>query len=188
MWWPDTKANLGRATRIVAALAAAAMLAGCFQPLYSDGTPIGGRSMRQQLSSVDVDQISAPNGTPLARLAVEVRNALLFDLNGGSGPSAPTHRLKVNLTTSTKSVIVDIQTARPDILNYGIDAVYTLTEISTGKAVVRGTTFARVSSDIPGQEQRFARQRGERDAESRAAKVIAESIRTRLASYFVAGT
>jgi LPS-assembly lipoprotein len=45
-----------------------------------------------------------------------------------------------------------------------------------------------VSYDIPGQEQRFARQRGLRDAENRAAKVIASQIRTRLASYFVAGT
>jgi LPS-assembly lipoprotein len=63
-----------------------------------------------------------------------------------------------------------------------------LTEIATGKVVVTGTTFARVSYDIPGQQQRFARQRGLRDAESRAAKVIADNIRSRLASYFVAGT
>ena len=54
--------------------------------------------------------------------------------------------------------------------------------------MVTGQTFARVSYDIPGQEQRFARLRGLRDAETRAAKVIAENIRTRLASYFAAGT
>ena len=54
--------------------------------------------------------------------------------------------------------------------------------------MVTGQTFARVSSDTPGQQQRFARVRGLRDAESRAAKVIAENIRSRLASYFVAGT
>ena len=51
-----------------------------------------------------------------------------------------------------------------------------------------GQTFARVSYDIPGQQQRFARARGLRDAENRAAKVIADNIRSRLASYFVAGT
>ena len=51
-----------------------------------------------------------------------------------------------------------------------------------------GQTFARVSYDIPGQEQRFARLRGLRDAENRAAKVIADNVRTRLASYFAAGT
>jgi LPS-assembly lipoprotein len=53
---------------------------------------------------------------------------------------------------------------------------------------VTGQTFARVSYDIPGQEQRFARIRGLRDAENRATKVVADNIRNRLASYFVAGT
>jgi LPS-assembly lipoprotein len=45
-----------------------------------------------------------------------------------------------------------------------------------------------VSYDIPGAEQRFARIRGLRDAENRAAKQVADHIRNRLASYFVAGT
>jgi LPS-assembly lipoprotein len=63
-----------------------------------------------------------------------------------------------------------------------------LSEIATGKTVVTGSTFARVSYDIPGQTQRFARIRGLRDAETRAAKVISDQIRTRLGSYFVAGT
>jgi LPS-assembly lipoprotein len=45
-----------------------------------------------------------------------------------------------------------------------------------------------VSYDVPGQEQRFARLRGLRDAESRAGQVIADNIRSRLASYFAAGT
>jgi S1-C subfamily serine protease len=63
-----------------------------------------------------------------------------------------------------------------------------LIEIATAKVVVTGQTFARVSYDIPGQAQRFARLRGLRDAETRAAKVIAENVRSRLASYFIAGT
>jgi LPS-assembly lipoprotein len=37
-------------------------------------------------------------------------------------------------------------------------------------------------------KQRFARLRGLRDAEDRAAKVVADSITSRLASYFTAGT
>jgi LPS-assembly lipoprotein len=85
-------------------------------------------------------------------------------------------------------IIVDINTGRPDVNNYGIDATYILTEIATGKPVVKGQTFARVSYNIPGQEQRFAGERGLRDAEDRAAKEIAENIRNRLASHFAAGT
>ena len=86
------------------------------------------------------------------------------------------------------SIIVDVNTSRPDVENYGLNSTYSLTEIATGKVVVTGTTFARVSYDIPGQEQRFARARGLRDAENRAGQVIAEAIKNRLASYFVAGT
>ena len=86
------------------------------------------------------------------------------------------------------SIIVDVNTSRPDVENYGLNVTYTLTEIVTGKIVVTGTTFARVSYDIPGQEQRYARVRGLRDAELRAARVVADNIRSRLASYFIAGT
>ena len=69
-----------------------------------------------------------------------------------------------------------------------INDPFALVELATGKTVMNGRTFARVSSDYPGQQQRFARARARLDAEDRAAKVIAENIRTRLASFFVAGT
>jgi LPS-assembly lipoprotein len=133
-------------------------------------------------------QIEAPKGSDEARLAVEVRNALLYDFTGGEVSASPTHRLKISIYSTRATIIVDVNTSRPDIENYGLNATYTLTEIATKKVVVTGQTFARVSYDIPGQEQRFARIRGLRDAENRATKVIADNIRNRLASYFVAGT
>jgi len=173
---------------MTAAMALAVSLAGCFQPLYGDRAPDGSPSLRDALSSVDIQQIPAPKATPEERLAVEIRNALIFDFTGGHAQASPTHRLKVAITSTRTSVIVDINTSRPDVENYGINATYSLTEVASGKVVVTGQTFARVSSDTPGQQQRFARARGQRDAESRAAKVIAENIRSRLASYFVAGT
>jgi LPS-assembly lipoprotein len=117
-----------------------------------------------------------------------VRNDLIYGLTGGRGGLASNYRLDIKLTSSIAQVVVDINTARPDVQNYGIDAIYTLTDLSTGKAVISGTTFSRVSYDIPGQEQRFAGERGLRDAENRAAKVIADNIHSRLASYFVAGS
>jgi LPS-assembly lipoprotein len=187
MWSPETRAMAPRLVRAFAALALAGLTAGCFQPLYGQQS-IGGPALGQALRGVDVAQIVAPNGTPEARLAVEVRNNLIFDITGGSGQSSPTHRLTIQLSSTRQQVIVDITTARPDVENYGINASYTLTDLATGRAVVQGQTFSRVSFDIPGQEQRFARARGLRDAENRAAKVISENIRNRLASYFVAGT
>jgi LPS-assembly lipoprotein len=192
MWWHDgaagSRLRRGAIVRAVAALAIAALAGGCFQPLYADRSPTGGPVLRDQLSAVDVLQIEAPKGTDEARLAVEIRNALLFDFTGGGAAAPPTHRLKIAISSTRAAIIVDINTSRPDIENYGINATYSLTEIATNRVVVTGQTFARVSYDIPGQQQRFARLRGLRDAESRAAKVIADNVMSRLASYFVAGT
>src|SRR5438067_8131612 len=177
-----------RTLRAAVALAIAALAGGCFQPLYGEQSPTGGPVLRDQLSAVDVLQIAAPKGTDEARIAVEIRNALLYDFTGGGYSAPPTHRLKISIASVRTSLIVDVNTSRPDLENYGLNVSYTLTEIGTGKIVVTGTTFARVSYDIPGQEQRFARVRGLRDAELRAGKVVADNIRSRLASYFIAGT
>ncbi len=177
-----------RAIRLGFALLCAGLVGGCFQPLYGQRTADGGPSIVSQLSAVEVQPIDAANGTPEARLGVEVRNALIYDLTGGSGAAPSTHRLKIQIHPSRQQVIVDITTARPDVENYGIDATFTLIDNATGKPVLTGRTFSRVSYDIPGQQQRFARQRGLRDAENRAASVVAGNIKSRLASYFVTGS
>jgi len=186
MWWSDRRSLWG--LRQAGALALAASLGGCFQPLYGDHALDGGPNLRAALGQVTVQQISANPGTDEARVAVELRNALIFDLTGGGEGSRPAYSLQVRMSPTLADIIVDTTTTRPAIENYGLTATYTLTEIASGKVVVNSQTFARVSYDIPGQEQRFARLRGLRDAETRAAKVIADNIRTRLASYFAAGT
>jgi LPS-assembly lipoprotein len=198
MWWlrPITdvrrqttdKVKLSVLCRPAFVVLVSALLAGCLQPLYGQLSPSGGPSVHDALSSVAVKQIAAPPGTAEARIAVDLRNDLLFDFTGGGGEAAPSHQLTIRLTANRASVIVNLHSARPDVENFGLDATYSLTEVATGKVVVTGSTFARVSYDIPGEEQRFARIRGLRDAETRAAKVIADHIQSRLASYFVAGT
>jgi LPS-assembly lipoprotein len=175
--------------RLPAALAVAALAGACaFQPLYGEHSPTAGPAVVERLGGVNVLPINAANGTPQARVALELRNALIFDLTGGSGALAPTHDLKIAFSPTRQQVIVDVVTGRAEIENFGIDATYTLTDLATKKPVVTASTFARVSYDIPGQQQRFASARGLRDAENRAAKVIADQIRTRLASFFAAGT
>jgi LPS-assembly lipoprotein len=186
MWSPD--GALRQVSRAVGALALAGLVAGCFQPLYAERTLNGSPALRDQLSAVDILQIAAPKGSDEERLAVEVRNALLFSFTGGGAQAPPVHRLKIAISSTRASIIVDVTTSRPDVEDYGLNATYTLTEIATGRIVVTGQTFSRVSYDIPGQQQRFARLRGLRDAESRAAKVISDNITARLSSYFIAGT
>jgi LPS-assembly lipoprotein len=181
--------GIGRFLALGLAFGAAALTAGCFQPLYGNGSLDAGGPppIRTALASVQVEEIDAPNGTPEARLGVEVRNDLIFGLTGGSGQLSPTHTLKINLKGNRQNVIVDITTARADQEIYGIDVTYSLVEIATKKVVLTGRAFSRASYDIPGQQQRFARARGERDAQNRASTIVAEQIKSRLASYFVTG-
>jgi LPS-assembly lipoprotein len=181
MWWRNP-------LRIAAVIALGALNAACFQPLYASKSITGEKSVGQALAQIQIEHINAPNGTPESRIAVEVRNNLELELNGGGGMVSPTHSLKVTFSGNRNSIITDTLTGRVLSEITGIDASFTLVDLATGKSVMSSRTFARVSSDYPGQQQRFARVRARLDAEDRAAKVIAENIRTRLASYFVAGT
>jgi len=146
MWWLEDR--IKPLTRLAVVLAAAGLLADCFEPLYGRNPSVGDDSVRDKLAEIVIAPIPLRQGTPQARIAVAIRNALQFDLNGAAGAIAPTHRL----------------------------------DVTAARIVLRDSTFAHVGYDIPGSQQRFAKQRALIDAEDRAA------IRNRLASYFVAGT
>jgi LPS-assembly lipoprotein len=190
MWWLERRAQPGQLLRLAVVFAAASLTAGCFEPLYGTHASVGGvpDSVHYKLAAVDIPTIKAPLGSPVERIAVNMRNALQFDLNGGAGSTAPTHRLVVNIGTTQWTIVLDPTSGRPDAQVDSVVAYYRLIEIATGRTVVNDTTFAHVDYDIPGREQRFAKQRAQRDAEDRATQVVAETIRNRLASYFVAGT
>ncbi|MGM4894858.1 LPS assembly lipoprotein LptE [Tardiphaga sp. 709] len=175
------------AARLMVVATLAALTAGCFQPMYAernDGKP----GLREKLQGVEVPPLEYPNASPQARVGVAIRNALMFKMYGSATGLPPTYQLKIRFNPSRTSLIVDPNTALPTSENYGIDATYGLIEIATGKQVLTGSTFSRVTYDIPGQLQRFARARAYRDAEDRAAAEIADNINTRLASFFYAGT
>ena len=123
-----------RLAGVAAILALGACLGGCFQPLYADGSlvPSGGANLRAALAAVDVKQIDAPKGTDEARLAVEIRNSIIYDLTGGGEGARPTHSLVVRISPTVADIIVDTTTTRPAIEDYGINATYILTEIASG--------------------------------------------------------
>jgi LPS-assembly lipoprotein len=178
----------GVVVRLLAVAALAALTAGCFQPMYAehaDGSP----ALRDKLSTVEIPPVAdKPNASREARVGVAIRNALAFKLYGNATGAPPLYRLVLRFNSSRSSLIVDPNTGLPSTENYGIDAQFNLIEIATDKSVMTGTTFSRLSYDIPGSYQRFARSRAIRDAEDRAAEEIAEHIQTRLASYFFSGT
>lgn len=175
-------------TRLLLTFALAATVSGCLRPLYGDQALNGRSSIVDNMRSIEVDPVKVSVGNRLPRVGGEVRNRIIFALTGGGAPNTSNYRLVVNMSSQNLQVVSDVISGRPDGMNYGIDISYTLIEIGTGKSVVNGSTFSRVFYNVPGQQQRFAGERALRDAENRAAEVIADAIHSRLASYFAAGT
>src|SRR5581483_11319092 len=120
MWWCRGRAGaLARTAargrfvacgRLAAVMALAALTAGCFQPLYATRSVTGGTPLGEALAQVQVDKIPAPNGTSDARIAVEIQNALDFELTGGGGMISPTHRVAIRINTSRSSIATDVNT------------------------------------------------------------------------------
>jgi LPS-assembly lipoprotein len=181
-------ARIRIAARLLAVAALAALTAGCFQPMYAEHTD-GSPALREKLMGIEIPPVAdKSNASREARIGVEIRNALAFKLYGNATGMPPTHRLILRFSSSRSSLIVDPNTGLPTSENSGIDAQYNLVDIASNRSVLNGSTFSRVTYDMPGSYQRFARSRALRDAEDRAANEIAENIQTRLAAFFTAGT
>ncbi|MGA8764398.1 MAG: hypothetical protein WB562_16140 [Candidatus Sulfotelmatobacter sp.] len=178
--------------RLGVVLVLGALTSACFTPLYGDRTVApGGDTVRDKLGAVQIAAIESSSGpsSPDARIAIALRNELMYEFNGNAAPISPTHRLQVEIqSTTTTTVIVDVSSGRAETQVEAVNAVLTLTEIATQKVVLRTTTFARASFDTPGSAQRFAQTRAWRNAQDRAVQVLADNIKNRLASFFVAGT
>jgi LPS-assembly lipoprotein len=188
--WREDRGKIIRSlARLGMVLAAAGLLAGCWEPLYARNPPAaGGESVADKLAEVLIPPIPEQRGNPQARIAVELRNALQYDFNGAAGAVSPLYRLEIVVWTTNITVSIDPVTGLPQNGVGGVTATYKLVEIATGKVVLTDSTFAHVGYDIPGVHQRFAAQSALKSAEDQAVGVAAEAIRNRLASYFVAGT
>jgi LPS-assembly lipoprotein len=190
MWWSSLRQRpaLAWTARFAVVLTVAGLTAGCWQPLYG-ARPPGGEGVQDKFAAVDIPPIVAPKGTPTERVAVNMRNALQFNLHNGAGATpAAAYALKVSVASSQFTAYVDPTTGRPDSQIEIVTAAYQLVELATGKTVLNDVSYVHVDYDIPGSQQRFAGQRARRDAEDRAIQQAADMIRNRLASYFVAGT
>ncbi|HEX5777560.1 MAG TPA: LPS assembly lipoprotein LptE [Xanthobacteraceae bacterium] len=177
----ERKSGNSRGLLLTAALLAAT-LAGCqFQPMYAE-TPLqgSGPSLNQALRDVDVAFIGG-------RIGNELRNDLIYELTGGQGnrEGAP-YRLTLVANVSAFSPVIDPQSGRSAAQMIAFDITYKLHDVVQDRIVLTETAIARVSIDTAGQL--FANMRAKRDAENRAAKVAADQIRARLASYFLTRT
>jgi len=155
-------------------LIAGLTLGGCnVRPMY--GTLPGGGTAMDELRAIDIEAADD-------RVEQVVRNELIFAFTGGGEAAAPRYRLRLFLTKLEADLGVEKFSDVPAAYLMRLSANFVLLDAASGKTLLTGKSFANASYDF--STQRFANVRAERDAEDRAARVIADDIRTRIASYF----
>ncbi|MGU3536425.1 LPS assembly lipoprotein LptE [Methylobacterium sp. A54F] len=169
-----------RAVRLGVVAALALNLSACFRPLY--GPTASGEPMGALLASIQVDDIAMAQGQE--RIGHYLRSELIFDLDGSGQPAPKRYRLKMQGSEAVQTPIVSTQTGRAEAGTIVANVRYTLESLDSRKVIAEGVATSTATYDR--SVQRFASLRAARDAEIRLAKVLAEQIKTRVASVLVA--
>jgi LPS-assembly lipoprotein len=154
-------------------LAAFAVLsAGCgWQPLY--GPTASGADLTDVMRSVKISTVPG-------RVGQRVRNELIFLTRSGGEAGESRYRLDIAIRETVMNTMAT-STGATEGQVYQLYTEFKLISLKTNKVVMRGHSNARAAFDKV--DSVFADLRARRDAENRAAKTIAEAIRTRLAGY-----
>jgi LPS-assembly lipoprotein len=151
-------------------------LGGCLQPLYAP-TALSGQSA-VALRDIEVTAIDG-------RFGHFLRTELQFALGGGSLPKEPLYRLDIIATPQTRVAVVDRYLSTAESASLLVNASYSLVRLSDGEKVIKGSVSGSASFDR--SNQRYATLRASQEAEERAATLIADLIRTRIAAGLAEG-
>ena len=167
MWW--------RSSAFAAVLigASALGLAGCgFQPLYG-GSTVGGARLPELMKAVDVTPVPG-------RVGQKVRNELIFENTGGGYAASTKYRLDIIVRERVTDQLVQI-TGDATSQVFELQATFKLVNVANGQVILQGNAMSRAAYNR--YQEIFANVRARYDAENRAARTVAESIRTQLAAY-----
>jgi LPS-assembly lipoprotein len=156
--------------RFLISVVSALALTGCgFHPLYGtiDGKP------GIDMSSIYVKPIPERTGYVL-------RNDLLDLFDSMGNPEGAKYRLEIELKTQ-RVALGFLENAQITRYNFYLTARYQLISTATNKAVKRGTARTITSYNVVSSP--YATVTAEKDAQDRAARDIAETVRTELAVF-----
>lgn len=156
----------------------ALMTSGCgFHPLY--GPTASGANLSDVMKTVQVSEIRSRTGQRL-------RNELIFGTTGGGEPSAPIYRLDIALKETTRNSLVT-QTGAVTGSVLQLDAEFRLVRIKDNQTVFKGYSTAQAAYNMTGSlgdaGSIYGDTRAAIDAEDRAARSLADTLKTRLAAY-----
>ena len=150
-------------------IGAALLLAGCqARPLYQDANG----ETRGALAAIAYSEASS-------RVGLETRNRLIFLTSGGKEPSAPEYRVDLVVSGGVEGILLDKAADTPNAGRAAVVGTYTLKRVSDDTILKTGRRTGVALFDYPRQE--FAKLRAVRDAETRAARELAEFIYADLA-------
>ncbi|QEE45794.1 hypothetical protein FVA81_14755 [Rhizobium sp. WL3] len=145
-------------------IGAALLLAGCqARPLYQDANG----ETRGALAAIAYSEASS-------RVGLETRNRLIFLASGGQETKTPEYSLDLVVSGGVEGVLLEEGADTPNAGRAAIVGTYTLKRISDDTVLKTGRRTAVALFDYPRQE--FAKLRSVRDAETRAARELAELI------------
>ncbi|MGH6934267.1 MAG: LPS assembly lipoprotein LptE [Dongiaceae bacterium] len=151
------------------------LASGCgFHPLYADRPgSVAEASVVDDLAAIRIEAI--PD-----RIGQEVYNLLRDRLNPHGRPEAPKYILRVTLSEARDVLFIsDDQTASR--IDLTLKANYALTEAGSGQIVTHGISRSTASYDVLSVEREYATVVSKDAARSRAARLVCDEIRTRLA-------
>ena len=151
------------------------MATGCgFQPLYSHG---GGNSSHvlNHLSRIQINPIENRTGQIL-------RNFLQDKLTPLGVPSSPTYKLTISLKENRSDMAI-LRDSTSTFAKVKMDAKFQLINIETKNVLDSGTVTSTTVFNIVGSE--YANLSAQKDARRRTARIISDSLKERLALFFL---
>jgi LPS-assembly lipoprotein len=154
-------------------------IGGCgFHPLY--GPTASGANLDQVMKTIQIATIPSRTGQRL-------RNELIFGTGGGAGEAVnPVYRLDVALRESVRNGFITSQgIATGQVVQ--LDAEYRLVRIRDNETVFKGYSTSEAAYDRVGSTgvagSTYGDVRAAIDAENRAARTLADTMKTRVAAY-----
>ena len=159
-----------RRASLLLGLGLATLLAGCqVRPLYDEAS-----GTSENLAAIAYSDVNS-------RVALEVRNRLIFLTGGGAGEAkTPQYRVELNITSSVMGVLLQENADNPNVGRVIVTGSYTLKRISDDVTLRAARRKAIALVDFP--EQEFAKRRAIIDGEDRAAHQLADLIKADLAA------
>ena len=143
-----------------------------FRPLYASST-LNGSDVNEKLAQLQVAPVPG-------RVGQRLRNELIFQSTGGGYAAEPIYRLEIVLTESISATLVQIDGNSSGSV-YNLKAKFRLVRLDDRSVALEGDSYGRVA--FQRFDSVFANVRARKDAENRAARNVADDMKSRLAAF-----